>query len=349
MRPLDDLFAHAPDSTVAVIAEAGVNHNGDVGLAHRLIDIAADADAAAVKFQTFEPSALTAGSAGLTPYQKAQSALASQAEMLGQLMLPTQAWSELKAHADEVGIRFLSTPFDLRSAELLVDLGVDALKLSSGELTNLPYLRAVSGLGLPLLLSTGMGSRDEVLRAVDTCAAAPRLAVFHCVSAYPAPLDQCNLAAIPALHADLGLPVGWSDHTLGPTSAVAAVTVGARLLEKHFTTSRTLPGPDHPASLEPEELADYVAAAAAVPAMLGDGRKRRMTAEEENAPLVRRSWHTARAIPAGAVLTEADLIALRPEAGIPPTQTVVGRRLTRDLPAGEPLTAPDLEAGGATG
>ena len=342
MRESGELFATPDAATVSVIAEAGVNHNGDVDLAHQLIDVAVRSGAAAVKFQTFDPVALTAPSAALTPYQQQRSAQASQAAMLRDLMLPRSAWRELKSHADDAGLRFLSTPFDLASAEFLVDLGVDALKLSSGELTNLPFLRAVSGLGLPLMLSTGMGDLAEVTGAVEACASAPRLALFHCVSAYPAPPAQCNLRAIPAMAETLGLPIGWSDHTLGTSSALVAVALGARLLEKHFTISRALPGPDHPASLEPDEMTEYVELAQLASDLLGDGIKRRMPAEEENAPLVRRSWHAARDLAAGTLLGPDDVVTLRPEHGLSPTVDLMGRALSRAIGAGQPITQDHL-------
>ena len=336
MRAVTDLFAGPQSERVAVIAEVGVNHNGDVDLAHRLIDIAVESGAAAVKFQTFQPEALAAASAGTTPYQRDNGGATTQAELLRSLMLPDSAWRELMSHAADLDIRFLSTPFDLASADLLCELGVDVLKMSSGELTNLPFLRAVANLGLPMLVSTGMGDMPaEVEAAVQACAAAPGLALFHCVSAYPAPLEQANLAAIPAMAARLGLPVGWSDHTTGVTSAVIAVTLGARLLEKHFTVSRDMPGPDHRASLEPDELADYVATTMAVPLAVGDGQKRRMPAEEENAPLVRRSWHAARDIDAGHQIATGDVVALRPEAGISASRDVLGRVATRPIRTGE--------------
>ena len=335
MRAVTDLFAGPESERVAVIAEVGVNHNGDVALAHRMIDIAAESGAAAVKFQTFQPEALAAASAATTPYQRENGGATSQAELLRSLMLPDSAWRELKSHAADLDIRFLSTPFDLASAHLLCELGVDVLKVSSGELTNLPFLTAVADLGLPLLVSTGMGDMAEVEAAVQACAAAPRLALFHCVSAYPAPLEQCNLAAIPAMAARLGVPVGWSDHTTGVSAAVMAVTLGARLLEKHFTVSRDLPGPDHRASLEPEELVEYVATTMAVPRAVGDGRKRRMPAEEENAPLVRRSWHAVRDIDAGQHVVSGDVVALRPETGISAAEDVVGRLTAGPIRAGE--------------
>ena len=261
---------------VYVIAEAGVNHNGDLALAHRLVDVAAAAGADAVKFQTFDPAKLVSLAAVSTPYQRRQGGAPDQRSLLEALTLPANAWAELRDHARLSGITFLSTPFDLESAEMLVALGLPALKVSSGELTNLFFLRALATLGVTMLVSTGMGDADEVARAVEACAAAPALVLFHCVSAYPAPIEECNLRVIPSLLTAHGVPVGWSDHTPGLTTALGAVALGASVLEKHFTTDRRLPGPDHQASLEPEALADYVMQTKLLARGLGDGVKRRM-------------------------------------------------------------------------
>ena len=334
------------EGDVVVIAEAGVNHDGDLALAHRLVDVAAEAGADAVKFQTFDPAQLVSAAASATPYQRERGGAVDQRSLLDALTLPTSAWVELRDHADERGITFLSTPFDLASAHLLVDLGVPALKVSSGELTNTPFLAELASLGVPLLVSTGMGDDDEVDAAVAACAAAPGLVLFHCVSAYPAPLADCNLRAIPAMAQRHGIPVGWSDHAPGVTSALGAVALGAAVLEKHFTTDRTRPGPDHAASLEPGELADYVQQCRGLAAALGDGRKQRMPSERENAPLVRRSWHAARALAAGEVLAAHDVVLLRPEGGAPPGLDLVGVTVVSAVAAGEPVRLDDLDLGG---
>ncbi len=327
---------------VYVVAEAGVNHNGDVDLAHRLVDVAADAGADAVKFQTFDPAKLVSSSAASAPYQRERGGAGDQRTLLEPLTLPMSAWAELRGHATGRGITFLSTPFDLDSARMLVDLGVPALKVASGELTNLPFLRALAGLDVPLLVSTGMGSAHEVAAAVAACAGAPGLALFHCVSAYPAPVEECNLRAIPAMARAHGIPVGWSDHTTGLTTALGAVALGASLLEKHVTTDRGLPGPDHAASLEPGELAEYVTQARALATALGDGVKRRMPSEMANAGLVRRSWHAAADLAVGTVLTSAHLALLRPEDGISPIVDLTGRILARPVATGAPVTGLDL-------
>ncbi len=329
--------------TLTVIAEAGVNHNGDEKLAHTLIDVAVEAGADSVKFQTFDPAKLTSSHAAMAAYQAERSDSGGQAELLSSLTLPESAWERLRDHATDVGITFFSTPFDLDSARMLVDLGVGALKVSSGELTNLPFLRALATMDVPLLVSTGMGDAAEVTAAVEACAGAPALTLFHCVSSYPAPIDQANLRAIPAMREAHGVPVGWSDHTVGSTSAIAAVALGATVLEKHFTTDTSLPGPDHAASAEPAELAEYIAVTRAAASALGDGVKRRMPAEEDVAAVARRSWHAARDLTAGETLVESDAVALRPEIGISPAIALTGGRVLRPVAAGDPISADDVE------
>lgn len=344
MRPVTIAEVEIPTAEdVYVIAEAGVNHNGDLDLAHRLVDIAASSGADAVKFQTFSPDKLVSSTAATTPYQRDRGGSSDQRSLLESLILPGTAWAELRDHARQSGITFLSTPFDLDSAELLVGLGLPALKVSSGELTNLPYLRELSALGVTLLVSTGMGTADEVAAAVEACADAPGLVLFHCVSAYPAPVEECNLRAIPAMAEAHDVPVGWSDHTPGLATALGAVALGAPILEKHFTADRTLPGPDHPASLEPEELTEYVIETKRLARALGDGVKRRMPSEEQNATLVRRSWHAAVDLAVGTVLDSGHLALLRPEGGISPAVDIRGRVVSRSIPAGGPVTPSDLD------
>lgn len=324
-----------------VIAEAGVNHNGDPALAHRLVDAAADCGADAVKFQTFRPEALVADDAGAAPYQSRRGA-SSQRRMLDDLALPDAAWDELAAHAAERGLAFLSTAFDAASLDRLLALGVPALKVPSGELDHLAFVTAIASHGLPVILSTGLGTLDEVAAAVDAAAAAPGLALLHCVTAYPAPVGASNLRAIPTLAERFALPVGWSDHTEGLVTAVAAVALGASILEKHLTTDRALPGPDHAASADPAGFADCVAALRAAESSLGDGVKRPQPVEEENRRFARRSHHAARDLAPGEVIGEADVRLLRPATGLPPGAAVIGRTVARPVAAGSPLTAEDL-------
>jgi len=343
MQPVVIAGQSVGDGMPFVIAEAGVNHDGSVETAHRLIDVAARSGAQAVKFQTFDARTLVAAATPMAPYQRRTGSALSQAELLDSLALPRGAWRELAGYAASCGLIFLSTPFDLASADLLVELGVPALKSPSGELTNTSFLRALAGYGLPLFVSTGMGEEREVDLAVAAVAAAPGLVLFHCVSAYPAPLDQCNLRVIPAMEARYGVPVGWSDHTSDTTAAVVAAALGARVFEKHFTLDRTAPGPDHAASLEPEELVGYVTAVRNAVLALGDGVKRRVASEEENAPLVRRGWHATQEMSSGHQIVDGDVVALRPEVGISVGIEIVGRRLRRGVAKGEAVRAEDLE------
>jgi len=327
---------------IFVIAEAGVNHDGDVAVAHELIDLAADTGANAVKFQTFKPEALVTSSAGTTPYQKKAGFAESQSEMLSRLTLPGTAWAELRDHCEERGITFLSTPFDYESALMLAELGVPGLKIGSGELTNTPYLSAIAEFGIPMIVSSGMGTLDEIAAALEATAKAPATVLLHCVSAYPAPLEEANLRAIPALREQFGVEVGWSDHTPGAVTAIAATALGSTLLEKHITTDKTRNGPDHSASLEREEFADYVRSVREAHRALGDGRKRRMPSEEANASLVRRSYHAARDIAQGAVITADDVAILRPEGGLAPSSLVIGQTAARNVTAGAALLGEDL-------
>ncbi len=332
-----------------VIAEAGVNHNGDVDLARRLVDAAAAAGADAVKFQTFDPAALAADGAPTAEYQRRAGVVAlDQREMLERLALPAAAWSELQARAIDLGLVFLSTPFDDASADLLDRLGVPAFKVGSGELTNTPFLERLARRGRPLLVSTGMADMAEVAAAVDAVRAhgdVP-LALLHCVSSYPAAPADANLRAMDTMRRAFGVPVGWSDHTPGIELGLAATALGAALVEKHLTLDRSLPGPDHAASLEPGDFRALVAGIRDVAAAAGTGVKAPVAAERDVAAVARRSLHWHRTLPAGAIVGEQDLIALRPAAGVAPGRLVeiVGRRTARPVEAGAPVEPADVEA-----
>lgn len=330
-----------PGHPCFVIAEAGVNHNGDPRLAHRLVELAAAAGADAVKFQTFRPESLVSAGAASAPYQRDRGA-ATQREMLDALTLPRSAWSELAAHAAERGLAFLSTAFDSESLELLLGVGVPAVKIPSGELDNLQFIARMASTGLPVILSTGLGTLEEVAAALEAASAAPAVALLHCVTAYPSPVGSSNLRAMVTMAESFQVPVGWSDHTRGTVTAVAAVALGAALLEKHFTTDPSLPGPDHAASASSEELAEYVAAVRAAESSLGDGVKRPAEAELENLRFARRSYHATRDLAPGEVLREEDVRLLRPATGLPPATVVVGRVVAREVAAGRPLRAEDL-------
>lgn len=336
-----------PDAPCFVIAEAGVNHNGDPDLAHRLVHAAAEAGADAVKFQIFRPELLVSAAARKASYQVTNTGSGeSQLEMLRALTLPESVFRDLAAYSREQNVLFLATAFDEKSADFLEELQIPAFKVPSGEVTNHPFLAHLAGKGRPLLLSTGMSRIEEVGAAVDAIRTAgdPPLALFHCVTEYPAPPRECNLRAMATLRGAFGVPVGWSDHTEGLPISVAAVAMGAELLEKHFTLDRGLPGPDHTASLEPDELAELVRQVRTVEAARGTGIKIPATCEESNTALVRRSLHTARDLSAGYRLECDDLRALRPGTGISPAELkrVVGRILVNDVANGSLLHWEDL-------
>jgi N-acetylneuraminate synthase/N,N'-diacetyllegionaminate synthase len=323
------------DAPCFVIAEAGVNHNGDPELAHRLVEAAADSGADAVKFQTFNPELLVSAAARRAEYQRAGGGGETQLEMLRALVLPREVHADLKNHAERRGLLFLSTPFDESSADFLAELGVPAFKIGSGEITNLPLLAHVAAKGQPVLLSTGMSTLEEVARAVDTVRenGEPPLALLHCVTSYPAEPADCNLFAMETMRDAFGVPVGWSDHTIGTAIGVAAVSMGAELLEKHLTLDRSLPGPDHRASLEPDEFTDLVSRIRMVESALGDGEKKPAPSEIPLAAVARRSLHARRAIRAGEV------VALRPAGGLPPSRRpwVIGRSTVVAIGPGEML------------
>lgn len=321
-----------------VIAEAGVNHNGDLDLARRLIDIATEAGADVVKFQTFKADRLASAAAGKADYQKRTTqADETQHAMLSRLELDEDAHRILVEHCRQRGVVFMSSPFDEQSADLLDALDVPAFKIPSGELTNHPYLEHIARLRRPMIVSTGMATFGEVEAAIEVIekTGPVPLAVLHCTSQYPAPWNELNLRAMSTL-TSLGHPVGYSDHTQGIEIPLAAVALGARIIEKHFTVDRTLPGPDHEASLEPNELAAMVRGIRNIEAALGDGRKRPMPCELETRQLGRKSLAAARDLSAGECLEAEMLIALRPGTGLPPSRRseVLGRPLGCAVRAG---------------
>ncbi len=327
-----------------VIAEAGVNHDGDLAVAHQLVDAAADARADAVKFQTFAPDALASANAPKAAYQLRRTAGAeSQREMLRRLSLSREAHVALKDHAERRGLLFLSTPFDEGSADFLEQLGVAAFKVASGEITNHAFLRHLGRKGKPLLLSTGMSDLAEVAAAVHA-AAAPSLALLHCLSSYPAPPEQANLRAMETLRRSFEVPVGYSDHTLGSAVMLASVALGAALVEKHLTLGRDRSGPDHAASAEPLEFRALVEQIRFVESALGDGVKSVQPAERETRAVARKSLFAARDLFRGERIDEHALRAQRPGTGISPSRlpALIGRVLTRDLPEGALLSESDF-------
>ena len=329
-----------------VIAEAGVNHNGDLGRARAMVAAAADAGADYVKFQAFSAETLVAKGARTAPYQAANAGVADQAELLAGLEIGMDGMAVLAEDCRKRSIGFLCTPFDLATARGLVALGMDRIKVASGELTNSESLAAFAGFGLPVILSTGMATLAEVEAAVTLLRAhgGADITLLHCTSLYPAPAQTLNLRAMVTMAKVFALPVGYSDHSLGDYAAVAAVALGARVIEKHFTLDRALPGPDHAASLEPDELAGLIGKLRLCAVALGDGDKHPAAGEVEIALLVRRSWHAARDLAPGTVLDDSDVALLRPADGLDPRARPVGRSLRRALAANEPIREDDLEA-----
>ena len=328
---------------VFVIAEAGVNHNGDLALALALCDAAREAGADAVKFQTFRAEDLVVPGAPTADYQKRQTGEQDQFSMLRKLELSREQHEQLRDHCAAIGIEFFSTPFSVEAVDLLVALGVRRLKMPSGELTHRALVQHACASGLPVLLSTGMATLAEVQEALGWARAVrPSLdgiAVLHCTSAYPAPDEALNLRAITTLREALGLPIGYSDHSLGIEASLAAVSLGATVIEKHLTLDRSLPGPDHAASLEPGEFADMVRGIRRIGAMLGDGIKAPRREEQDAARVARRSIVAAVDIPAGAALQASMLACRRPATGIAPREweRVVGGTARTAIPAGTVL------------
>lgn len=328
-----------------IIAEVGVNHNGDPALAEACIDAAAAAGADAVKFQTFRPDLLADEDAPLAAYQAREVQAAGQLEMLRDLDLPRSAYGPLKARSEKLGLVFLSTPFDEESLGFLVDLGVGALKIGSGDLDNYPLLARIRASGLPLLLSTGMSTLAEIDRTVAFLREDPDMefALLQCVSAYPAPAEAQNLRTIPAMAGRYGVAVGFSDHTDGLGAAAAAVALGAPLVEKHLTMDRDLPGPDHRASLDPAGFAAYVRAIREAEAALGVAEKAVQEVEQETRRVARRGAVAVRTISAGQALTLDDVAMRRPATGVSGAALLqlLGKPARREIGRGERLVETD--------
>jgi N,N'-diacetyllegionaminate synthase len=325
-----------------IIAEAGVNHNGELALAKQLIDVAAEAGVDLVKFQSFNADRQVTHTAQKAGYQTLTTdSKESQYEMLHRLELSLEMHHELVAHCAARNICFFSTGFDVESVDLLMSLGQDQIKIPSGEITNLPYLRHIGRLGKIVILSTGMATLGEIEAAIDVLeqAGTPRasMTVLHCTTEYPTPMAEVNLRAMQSIHTAFGVAVGYSDHTPGIEVAIAAVAMGASVIEKHFTLDRTLPGPDHKASLEPAELKAMVAAIRNIEVALGDGIKRLTPSEANNKPIARKSLVASHAISAGELFSEENITAKRPGTGISPMRwdEVIGRSAPRDFSADE--------------
>ena len=334
--------------TTYIIAEAGVNHNGSLERAKAMVVAAASAEVDAVKFQTFKAETLVTRTAEKAGYQEKTTGVSeSQYEMLKKLELTRSDFQELKVCCAQNRIEFLSTPFDLSTIDLLEELGIEKWKLPSGEITNLPYLRKIGSLSQEVIASTGMCDLDEIAAALKVLESAgtarEKITLLHCNTEYPTPMDDVNLRAMKTLRdAFPGLKgVGYSDHTLGIEVPIAAVALGATVIEKHFTLDRTLPGPDHRASLEPEELSAMVRAIRNIETALGDGVKTPTPSESKNRPIARKSIVAARHITAGETFTGENLTVKRPGTGISPMRwdEWIGQTAKRDYDEDELIDA----------
>lgn len=310
-------------SKVFIIAEAGVNHNGSLELAKRLVEVAVDAGADAVKFQTFKADKLVSRAATKAEYQKQTTAAdEAQYDMLKRLELDENAHRELIRYCDQKQIMFLSTPFDHDSIELLSDFGMPIFKIPSGEITNLPYLRHIGRLGKEVILSTGMADLGEIEDALDALMQAgtpkEKITVLHATTEYPCPIEEVNLRAMQTIRNAFGVKVGYSDHTEGIEVPIAAVAMGASVIEKHFTLDRTMEGPDHKASLEPNELKAMTRAIRKIEQALGNGIKKPSKSETKNIPIARKSIVAVRPIKAGEIFTIDSIAIKRPGNGISP-------------------------------
>ena len=327
---------------VFIIAEAGVNHNGRLDLAYQLIDVAKDAGADAVKFQTFKAENVVSKLADKAEYQKKTTGPnESQFEMIKKLEISFDDFIKLKKYCDKKEIIFLSTPFDHHSIDFLYDL-IDIYKIPSGEIINHPYLKHIAAKNKPIIMSTGMANLGEVEEAINTILSVnskANISLLHCTTNYPAPYEEVNLKAMQTLAVAFKLPVGYSDHTLGIEVPVAAVAMGARIIEKHFTLDKKLLGPDHKASLEPGELKEMIKAIRNIEKTLGDGIKKPNKSEIEIIKVARRSLVATRDIRVGEIIKESDIIIKRPGTGIPPKfkEIVIGMRIINDIRQDEPF------------
>jgi N-acetylneuraminate synthase/N,N'-diacetyllegionaminate synthase len=316
---------------VFVVAEAGVNHNGDIGLAKKLVNVAKDARADAVKFQAFKAENVVVKDAEKAEYQKETTGSEeSQYGMIKKLELTEEGFRELAGYAKRKGLMFLASPFGKESVDLLDEIDVPAFKVASGEITNFPLLRYVAKKKKPVILSTGMATLGEIYEAIGVIRnqGVKDIVLLHCVTSYPANARDANLRAMQTLKCAFNLPVGFSDHTLGIMVPVAAVALGAAMIEKHFTLNRNLPGPDHRASLEPHELKEMVDAIRSIEEALGNGEKKPTDDEEEIKRIARRSIVAKTDIPKGAVITEDMLDVKRPGTGISPKhfEKIIGKK-----------------------
>lgn len=330
-----------------IIAEAGVNHNGDINIAKKLVDKAKEAGVDAIKFQTFRAENLVTKEAPKAEYQKETTGDGSQFEMLKKLALSLEDHIILKKYCEEKGIMFISTPFDYESVDLLEKTDVPLYKVSSGDLTNLPLLSYIANKNKPIILSTGMANLGEVEEAVETISKAgnDRIILLHCTSNYPTAYEDVNLRAMLTMKEAFKLPVGYSDHTIGIEIPIAAVALGAKVIEKHFTLDRNMKGPDHRASIEPDELKIMVRSIRNIELAMGDGIKRCNKSEENIRKVARKSIVAGRDISKDEVITINNISFKRPEFGLKPkyVDLVVGKKARRNIKVNEFITFNDVE------
>jgi len=330
------------DGKVYIIAEAGVNHNGELEKALQLVEIAHTAGADAVKFQLFNAKEQVSKELNNAPYQRKGSGEKSMLDMAKSYDLPWEKHKILVDHCNKVGIRYISSCFDKHAVDFLLnDLATDCIKVGSGELTNYPLLRYMSRTGTPIILSTGMSTIDDVrgaVKCIHTSGTSP-LILLHCISNYPALEENINLNAMKTLEREFDVVVGYSDHTEGDTAAIAAVALGAKVIEKHFTIDKTLPGPDHSMSLEPEELKKFVKAVRITEEMLGDGVKKPTEEEKNMQAYARRGVVSLKQIRMGETIDDSNITLKRPATGIDPRQidAIIGKRAIVDIPADKPI------------
>jgi N-acetylneuraminate synthase len=340
------MSAPKPTPRTVVIAEIGVNHDGDVAMAKQLISAAADAGAAYAKFQTFSAEALVTADAAVAAYQEPASRGATQQEMLRELELSHKDFYELKAFTESLGIGFLTTAHDFTSLDFVLSLDLDYIKIPSGDLTNRPLLERVAGEGTEIILSTGMGSLEEVAQALNVLEQSglqrEMVTLLQCTTNYPAPLEEANLRAMVSMGEQLGVGIGYSDHTGGADASIAAVALGARVIEKHLTLDRSLPGPDHAASANPSEFAAMVRSIRAVETALGSEVKAPGETESPNRDIVRKSLVAIAPIGAGEEFTSQNVGVKRPGMGISPMRwhEVLGLMAHRDFRADEVIDLP---------
>ena len=336
---------------VLIIAEAGVNHNGDIHLAKKLIDAASEAKADIVKFQSFKANTLVSPVAKKAEYQikNIGNKDSSQLLMLKNLELSRQDHLDLISYCKLKNIKFFSTAFDTDGVDFLSNLGLDMFKIPSGELTNFPFLRAIAKKKLPIILSTGMATLKEIQQSINILtsygANKDSITILHCNTEYPTPMKDVNLKAMLTIKKKFGVEIGYSDHTLGIEVSIAAVAMGAMIIEKHFTLDRNLPGPDHKASLEPNELKKMVSSIRNIEkAISGNGNKEPSKSEKKNLNVARKSIHLKKTLKKNSILTENDLIPLRPGDGICPMnwENIIGRKLNKNLLKYSKLSYKDL-------